>query len=141
MPQAFIAAADPASKVAAIFTNADALVAAIQQGYIPLRIDGTAYITQTFDNTVLLDGVPINVLYSGFWQPGQKDTLAPHWAVDVPKPPADMIALPESSTPAVLPAEVGASSPAPAGATIAGIPKTWVVIGAAGLALWWLFGD
>lgn len=92
----FIAAADPASKVAYTFTDVGKLHDAIKSyGYIPLRQDGSQYVVQEFEGGYLLDGAPINVYIDGEWFQGQQEALASYWAAGtVPKPPNSILGLP-----------------------------------------------
>lgn len=84
----FIAAADPVSKQAYVFTNTGQLNDAIKQrGYIPIRADNTAYTVQEFEGGYLLDGVPLNVYIESRWFEGQMEALAPYWeAGTIPTP-------------------------------------------------------
>jgi len=137
--QSFIAAADPASKVAAMFTTPEDFGAALAKGYIPVRQDGTAYVTQTFEGGVLLDGAPLNVYFRGLWYPEQRELLAPHWGKDIPKPADSIINLPLTTDAEAQQALVDYHGWKSSVDSIAGIPTQWLLIGAAGVAAWWFF--
>lgn len=90
----FIAAADPVSKQAYVFTNVGQLNDAIKtSGYIPLRSDNTPYRIQEFQGGYLLDGAPLNVFIENRWFEGQMEALAPFWdSGQIPPPSAEVLA-------------------------------------------------
>jgi hypothetical protein len=89
----FIAAADPVSKVAYVFTDIGQLHDAIKtRGYIPVRPDNTAYRVQEFEGGYLLDGAPLNVYIQDRWFDGQTELLQPYWESGaIPQPPLDVL--------------------------------------------------
>ncbi len=91
----FIAAADPASKAAYVFTSVGQLNDAIRgRGYIPLRADNTPYVVQEFEGGYLLDGAPLNVYIDGEWFDGQQALLQPYWiAGSIPTPSREVLAM------------------------------------------------
>ena len=107
----FIAAADPASKVAYQFTNTGQLAHAIQDyGYIPLRTTGEPFTVQMFEGGYLLDGAPINVWMGDGWYAGQQELLRPYWSSgSIPTPPADVLGAVVVAMPPDLAAQTAAA--------------------------------
>lgn len=103
----FVAAADPASKVAYQFVEVGLLANAIKEfGFIPLRVDGAPFRVQEFEGGYLLDGAPINVWMGQGWFEGQRELLEPHWRNGtVPVPPDEALLSGEVE----MPADVAAS--------------------------------
>lgn len=97
-------AKDPASGVVYPFTDGNQLATAIQnQGFIPIRSDGSSYKVQVFEGGYLLDGAPINAVMGGYWFTGQQQALLPYWqAGTVPTPSAAILNLPTQAMPAQL---------------------------------------
>jgi hypothetical protein len=93
---AFVAAADPASKVSYVFDNTGQLSTAIEDyHFIPIREDGSPFKVQKFEGGYLLDGAPINVWMGEGWFSGQQELLRPLWASgEIPTPPANVVAIP-----------------------------------------------
>jgi len=142
----FVAAADPASKTAYVFTDVGQLNDAIKAyGFIPLGPDGAQLRVQEFEGGYLLNGAPINVWMGQGWFAGQKEALQPFWASgQVPPPPADVIAAPVYEMPPDVAANYNAYKQFKAGqgfslaSLFAGNTGMIVAVVAAGAALWWL---
>jgi hypothetical protein len=97
----FIAAADPASKVARAFNTPEMLHNAIKEfGFIPLRRDGSAFFVNEFEGGYLLDGAPIPLWLGMPWLEGQREMLQPHWdSGAIPRPPAELLNAPVGEWP------------------------------------------
>lgn len=136
---AFVAAADPASKVSYVFNDTAQLSNAIENyHFIPIREDGTPFKLQKFEGGYLLDGAPINVWMGEGWFEGQQELLRPLWASgEIPSPPSNVIAIPAVP----MPAETAQAYQAykAAGSSVSGIfesiPKP-VWIGLAAVVAW-----
>jgi hypothetical protein len=104
-----------------------------------VRPDGTAYVTQTFEGGVLLDGAPLNVYFRGAWYPEQRELLAAHWGKDIPNPPESIKNLPLTTDSEALRTVADYQQWKSQVGTIAGIPTQWVILGAAGFLAYWFF--
>lgn len=113
----FVAAADPASKVAYTFNNTGQLAHAIQDyGYIPLRPTGEPSTVQMFQGGYLLDGAPINVWMGEGWYEGQRELLQPYWTSGaIPTPPETVIQAAVVAMPPELAAQTAAANAAAGG--------------------------
>jgi hypothetical protein len=78
------------------------------QGWTLLRPDLTPYNVTPFMGGTLLDYLPMNIYLFGVWYTGQQEALAASWANgSLPKPPANILALPVVPIP-----PAGAAAPA-----------------------------
>jgi hypothetical protein len=136
----FIAAADPASKTAYVFTEVAQLHDAIKMyGFIPLDANGAQMRVQEFEGGYLLNGAPINVWMGQGWYSGQQEALRPYWqSGQVPTPPQDVL------TAAVyeMPADVAKNYQQfkASRSLFGGSTGLIVAVVAAGAALLWLSG-
>lgn len=136
-----ISAADPASHVVQTFPTVEALGEAIfKKGFVPVRPDGTVYITQSFEGGLLLDGAPLNVYYRNGWYPEQREMLQDHWGRDVPTPPQNIISLPlitdEEAQKSLAQYHYWKENEQ---GRVAGIPITWLLVGGLVIGGWWFF--
>jgi hypothetical protein len=84
--------ADPNAKVSYPFTTVEQVGFGLQQGYIPIRADGTPMKVQQFEGGFLFDGAPINVWLGLGWYTGQKELLLPFWqSGQIPMPPPNIL--------------------------------------------------
>jgi hypothetical protein len=138
----FVAAADPASKTAYVFTNVEQLDAAITQyGFIPLGPDGAQLKVQEFEGGKLLQGAPINVWMGKGWYAGQRELLEPLWASgQVPRPPSSILNEPVFEMPPDVAANYNAYKEAqnPLASLLGPNSGVLVAVVAAGAALWFL---
>ncbi len=136
----FIAAADPASKVAYQFTDVDTLAVAIRDlGYIPLAPDGSPLLVQQFEGGYLLQGAPINVWMGKGWYSGQRELLEPYWqAGTIPTPPASITGAQVVAMPADVAADYAAYKAQDAG--LFGGISTPMLLAAGAVALFFFTG-
>ena len=70
--------------------------AALENGDIPIRSDGTPYTVTPFKDGLLLDGYPINVILLGVWYPGQQEALVnAGWTIPAAVLSLPVVAMPE----------------------------------------------
>lgn len=91
----------------------------VSGGYVPIHADNTAMQVNSFEGGYLVDGAPLNVWLSGYWYDGQQDILASFWnSGQIPKPPAQLLALPSIPAPADVVANYAAQKGVPGATTL-----------------------
>lgn len=138
-----IQAADPASKTIYTFTDVGALHNAIKlYNYIPLRPDGSPYVTQYLQeyDGYILDGAPLNVWMDGTWLEGQQAALEPYWANGtIQRPAANVLQVGTVAMPPEVAERTAAAKAAATGGGILGMDTgTLLAVGAGLVALLWL---
>ena len=138
-----IQAADPASKTIFTFTDVGALHNAIKlYGYIPLRPDGSPYVTQYLQeyDGYILDGAPLNVWMDGTWLDGQREALQPYWnSGAIQRPAANVLNLGVVAMPPEVAQRTAAAKAAATGGGLFGMDTgTLLAVGAGLVAILWL---
>lgn len=114
---------------------------------VPLRDDGSAMRVQEFMGGLLVDGMPLGVVFGGPWLAGQREVLAPLiQAGKVPAPPNDVwnrgqVPMPQNvlqATADYVKAHPESANPTEAGAG-SGIP-TWVLLAGGAVLLYMFMG-
>lgn len=128
-----VKALNPQSRQEFTFSNTGYLNDAIKvYGYIPMRDNGTPFVTQPFAGGYVIDGSPLNVYIEERWFDGQKELLQPEWVSGrIPQPSADILNI--GSVP--MPPDVAATYQASQQGIFGSIP-TPVLIGGAALLAW-----